>query len=59
MEFPFNCDHAFNSDKEGYGILNSKTLNKTFPKSQAAMAINAFGELSAKVVYLFKLRHKN
>jgi len=50
MEFPFDCDRAFNSNPDGYGVLNSKTLAKTFPKTQAAIVINIFGELSAKVL---------
>ena len=50
MEFPFNCDKEFGSDSEGYAILDSSKLRKTFLTSKGAQVIDIFGELSAKVL---------
>ena len=49
MEFPFNCDRAVSSDKEGFAILDSDTLKKVKNVKQAVTLIDLLGQLSAKV----------
>eukprot|EP01022_Parablepharisma_sp_SALTPOND_P011713 TRINITY_DN1496_c0_g1_i1.p2 TRINITY_DN1496_c0_g1~~TRINITY_DN1496_c0_g1_i1.p2 ORF type:complete len:333 (+),score=41.50 TRINITY_DN1496_c0_g1_i1:124-999(+) len=48
MEFPFNCDRILGSDKEGYSILDSASVQKLAKSKPTVQIIDTLGALSAK-----------
>ncbi len=49
MEFPFNCDHVLGADKDGYAMVDSKTIKRWQTNKSALEVIDVLGHLSAKV----------
>lgn len=56
MEFPFNCDIAMGSNKEGFACIDSAAMKKLLPNKHASQIVDIFGELSAKVKSLYSIK---